>query len=107
MEAKLSKWWINGQPYTCRNARYQTDVTRGKSHGAGHASGSVFDAPLVNTGQYSLWLEYVQDHKYGGDCFWLMWYDGNGRPTIPASGVFDAGQLRSMNAQLAAFIQVP
>lgn len=103
----MSKWWINGQPYTCRNARFQTDVTRGKPHGAAPACGSVFDAPLVNNGGYSLWLEYVEDHKNGGSMFWLMWYDGQGSPTIPASGVFDDGQLRTMNGQLSSFIQVP
>ena len=105
----MSKWWINGQPYTCRNSRFQTDLLNkhGKPHGQGNAVGSVFDAPLVSNGGYSLWLEYVEDHKYGGSMFWLMWYDGNGAPTIPASGVFDLDQLRSMNSQLAAFIQVP
>lgn len=103
----MSKWWIAGQPYTCRNSRFQTDLTRGKPHGAAQARGSVFNAPLVNNGGYSLWLEYVEDHKFGGNMFWLMWYDGNGAPTIPASGVFDETQLRDMNSQLATFIRVP
>jgi hypothetical protein len=105
----MSKWWINGHSYTCRNSRFQTDIVaiHGKPHGPGNAAGSVFDAPLVDNGGYSLWLEYVEDHKYGGNMFWLMWYDAKGVPTIPASGVFDLDQLRSMNSQLAAFIQMP
>lgn len=103
----MSKWWINGQPYTCRNARFQTDVKRGKPHGASPACGSVFAAPLVDNGGYSLWLEYVEDHKNSGSMFWLMWYDGQGSPTIPASGVFDDDQLRAMNGQLSSFIRVP
>jgi hypothetical protein len=39
---------------------------KGRPHGEGNASGSVFDAALVNSGGYSLWFEYVEDHKYGG-----------------------------------------
>lgn len=103
----MSKWWIGGQPYTCRNSRFQTDLSRGKSHGSASATGSVFDTALVGSPDYSLWLEYVEDHKYGGSMFWLMWYDRHGAPTIPLSGVFDLDQLRSMNSQLAAFIKVP
>jgi hypothetical protein len=105
----MSKWWIGQQPFTCRNSRFQTDLKQGsKPHGKAPAIGSVFDADLVNNGGYSLWLEYVEDYKYGvKDIFWLMWYDVNGAPTIPLSGVFNLDQLRSMNAQLAAFITVP
>ena len=105
----MSRWWIANQPYTCRNSRFQTDLSRpgSKPHGIGNALGSVFDAPLVNNGGYTLWLEYVEDHKSGDKCFWLMWYDGRGAPTIPASGVFNEDQLKSMNGQLASFIKVP
>jgi hypothetical protein len=103
----VSKWWIGGSPFTCRNKRFQTDVTKGEPHGAGNARGSVFDDALINNGGYSLWLEHVEDHLHGGDIFWLMWYDQNGAPTIPASGVFDLAELRSMNSRLSAFIQVP
>lgn len=91
----MSKWWISGQSYTCRNGRFQTDLSKGKPHGAGNAVGSVFDAPLINNGGYSLWLEYVVDHKYGDECFWLMWYGGNGTPTIPLSGVFDLDPIEN------------
>jgi hypothetical protein len=60
----------------------------------------------VSNGGYSLWLEYVEDHKYGDwEGFWMMWYDGRGAPTIPLSGVFDLDQLREMNSRLASFIQ--
>lgn len=103
----MSKWWISGMPFTCRNSRFQTDVTKGNAHGLASAMGSVFDVPLINNGANSLWLEYVEDHKYGDSVFWLMWYDGSGKPTIPLSGVFNLSQLQEMNAQLAAFIKVP
>ena len=105
----MSRWWINNQPYTCRNSRFQTDVLRSgaKPHGPGNALGSVFDAPLVDNGGYTLWLEYVEDYKNGNKCFWLMWYDHKGAPTIPASGVFNEDQLRAMNGQLASFIKMP
>ncbi len=66
----MSRWWINGQPYTCRNSRFQTDISHkgSRPHGHGNAAGSVFDAPLVDNGGYSLWLEYVEDHKTAGRC---------------------------------------
>ena len=103
----MSKWWITGQPFTCRNRQFQTDLTKGKPHGTAPARGSVFDVPLVSNGGYTLWLEYVENHKHGGNAFWLMWYDARGVPTIPLSGVADLDQLRSMNSQLASFIQIP
>ncbi len=103
----MSRWWIDGRPYTCRNKRFQTDLSNGEPHGVGNAAGSVFDEPLIESDGYSLWLEYVVDHKFGDKCFWLMWYDVNGEPTIPLSGIFNLDQLREMNSRLASFIQVP
>jgi hypothetical protein len=46
--------------------------------------------------------------KYDGrDVFWFMWYDQRGSATIPASGVFEANDIREMSSCLASFIQVP
>jgi hypothetical protein len=98
---------LNGQAYTCKNVRFWTDTSKGKPHGPGQASGSVFDQPLVSGGGFSLWREHVVDRDGGWEPFWLMWYDANGDPTIPLSGVFDRDQLREMVSRLASFIQVP
>lgn len=88
---------LNGQAFTCSNYRFDTKTNAGKPHGAGQASGSVFDTALVtHPGGYSLWLEHVTDKQGGPDVFWLMWYDQNGDPTIPASGVLDLQQLRDV-----------
>jgi len=66
--------------------------------------GSVFEEPLV-PGDYSLWLEYAVDTKTDSETFWLMWYDADGSPTIPLSGVISAGQVRDMASRLATFIK--
>ncbi|MGU3360333.1 hypothetical protein ACLBWX_08375 [Methylobacterium sp. M6A4_1b] len=99
----MSKWWINGAPYTCENKRFMTNTAKGQPHGSGQAGGSVFPNALVNNG-YSLWLEHVIDKNNNSEAFWLMWYDDKGRPTIPASGVMWPDELRGMIAQLSAFI---
>jgi hypothetical protein len=100
---------LNGIAYTCRNRRYQTNIGRNGSHphGAGQAMGSVFPHWLVNHNGYSLWLEHVFEPTTGAEWFWLMWYDPNGDPTIPLSGVFDAADIQEMVGRLASFIQVP
>lgn len=105
----MSRWWIDGQAFTCRNRRFQTDINNLSSypHGQGHALGSVFAEPLVNNGGYTLWLEHVEDYKRGDKMFWLMWYNVKGVPTIPASGVFDRIDVRKMVGQLSSFIEVP
>ena len=98
---------LNDTPYTCRNSRFWTDITKGKRHGPSQARGSVFDGPLVtNKDGSSLWLEYVEDRDGGWEPFWLMWYDANGNPTIPMSGAFDQSQIQGMVSQLASFIEV-
>lgn len=96
---------LNGQPFTCANKRYQTNVSKGHPHGPGTAKGSVFPQALVNTG-YSLWLEHVLSTD-DEEAFWLMWYDGQGLPTIPMSGVFGASDIQEITRGLASFIQVP
>jgi hypothetical protein len=102
----VSKWWINGMPYTCENSRFMTNINKGHSHGPHAAGGSVFPTPLISHG-YSLWLEHVLDKNDSSEYFWLMWYDAKGTPTIPASGVFGKNELRDITRRLADFIQVP
>jgi len=96
---------LNGQAFTCANRRFQTNISKGHPHGVGNAGGSVFAQALVNSG-YSLWLEYVSG-KDGEEMFWLMWYDPDGSPTIPLSGVFEAPDIQEISRGLASFIQVP
>ena len=74
---------INGTvPYTCENAGYKTNITKGSPHGLNQVRGSVFDHELVAHGSYTLWLEHVTHKASGAETFWLMWYD-SGIPTIP------------------------
>lgn len=75
-------------PFTCENRRYATDLTEGFSHGSAEARGSVLEAPLFDFGDASIWLEHVVERATGEKCYWLMWYDADGRPNIPLSGVF-------------------
>jgi hypothetical protein len=98
---------IDDQPFTCHNARFQTDTEKGKPHGKGQASGSVFPEPLVPGECYSLWLEFVRDIKGGPEAFWLMWYDGEGTPTISVSGVIYADQIKQMTAKLTDWLREP
>lgn len=53
-------------------------------------------SPLLDDGEYSLWLEHVREKRSGEPgLFWLMWYR-NGIPEIPGSSVFherDIGEL--------------
>lgn len=95
--------------FTCRNNRFETNTQRGHPHGRYPARGSVFTEPLLaaeeESGGYSLWLEYVRDHKENDDdYFWLMWYGGDGRPTIPLSGVFRRNDIGEIGRRLASFI---
>jgi hypothetical protein len=97
---------IDDQPFTCHNDRFQTDTEKGKPHGKAQAGGSVFPGPLVPGDYYTLWLEFVRDKKGGPDTLWLMWYDGEGTPTIPMSGVISADQIKQMTAKLTDFIKL-
>jgi hypothetical protein len=103
----MSKWWINGKPFTCRNGRFQTDLRQGHPRGPAQATGSVLPQALLSLPDASLWLEYVEDHKNGGEMFWLMWYDAAGEPTVPSSSVFDTDELQTMIAQLSSFMRPP
>lgn len=81
-------------PFTCENRRYATDLTEGFSHGPNSDTrGSVLETPLFDFGDASIWLEHVVERATGDKCYWLMWYDADGRPTIPLSGVSDRQDL--------------
>ena len=97
---------LNGLNYTCSNNWFETDITKGYSHGQGQASGSVFSKELANNG-YSLWLEHVKDKLHGTDTYWLMWYNASGIPTIPLSGVLDASDIKVIAGRLAEFLTIP
>lgn len=81
-------------PFTCMNKRYMTDVTAGFPHAPrGEARGSVIEGPLFDYEDASIWLEHVVDRETGETCYWLMWYNTDGRPTIPLSGVFGRSEI--------------
>lgn len=90
----------DGEPvrFTCQNARFRTDFGRGENHGAADTSrGSVFGQCLANHEGYTLWLEYVAELKEpNGNYYWLMWYDSEGYPTIPLSGIMSREEVVRM-----------
>lgn len=90
-------------PFSCGNRRYRTNINKGVPHGASPTRGSVFPVALINHG-YSLWLEHVEEIGSGDEVYWLMWYDSNGTPTIPMSGIFDKAELGEMTKQLTGFL---
>src|ERR1700680_3423857 len=92
----------NPVPFSCDNYGFQTDITRGHTHTPSETNGSVVAQPLIRKNDgYTLWLEYVADKRDPqADWFWLMWYDGEGKPTMPMSAVFDRQQLGGMVDQL-------
>lgn len=98
---------LDGNPidFTCINSRYRTNTAIGEPHGdASAARGSVFREPLIEDGEYSLWLEHVVANREPDDrCYWLMWYR-SGRPTIPLSGVFSREHLANMQSLLASLV---
>lgn len=91
--------------FTCRNVGFETDIhhLKGKHHGSSRrAKGSVFASPLKDWGAVSLWLEYVRDRRHPDrEWYWLMWYNKDGRPTIPMSGVFSGADLAKTIGRLA------
>ena len=91
-------------PFSCENWRFRTTLAKGFAHGVSGTRGSVLPAPLV-AGDYSLWLEHVESKQEDGqrDWYWLMWYDPEGNPTIPLSGVLTRDQLCDMVRHLLQF----
>jgi hypothetical protein len=95
----------NPLPFSCRNARYQTNTSKGYSHGTSTTRGSVFDRALLShDDEYSLWLEHVVEIGSGEEVYWLMWYKSSGTPTIPLSGVFSRTELAELVKQLTTFV---
>ena len=90
--------------YSCGNSRYRTNLSKGLAHGNSPTLGSVFDAPLVDHSGYTLWLEHVVDIQSGEEVYWLMWYDPDGVPTIPMSGILNKEELAEMSKQLTSFV---
>lgn len=95
----------NRIPYSCGNRRYRTNVEKGYGHGQfSETLGSVFEEPLIDNDDWTLWLEHVVEIETGAEVYWLMWYSPDGIPTIPLSGVFDRADLARMNSMLAQFV---
>jgi hypothetical protein len=91
--------------FTCENRAYVTNVEKGFPHGASASvRGSVFDGPLILGATHSLWIEHVLEKGTSRECYWLMWYDQQGMPTIPLSAVFDRADLEQMAGRLARFV---
>lgn len=89
-------------PYTCDNRGYRSNTSKGAA--GAQAPASVFDSPLIQLPGASLWLEHVVEKETGDPCYWLMWYDHLGNPTIPLSGVFSKDDLSQMLRRLADFV---
>ena len=90
--------------YTCQNRRFGTDINKGFPHGNySQTLGSVFPEQLMESNGYTLWLEYVFDEN-DENLYWLMWYDSDGKPTIPLSAIFNNDDLGNMITQLTKFI---
>jgi hypothetical protein len=90
-------------PFTCQNAAFKTDTSRGHPHGDGQAAGSVFAGPLANSDGFTLFLEHVTvaDDSAGGVGYWLMWYEPDGTPLLKHSALLDERDLRYMRDQFA------
>ena len=91
--------------FSCENSRFRTNLAKGETHGGQRrVRGSVFPGALIERGGFSLWLEHVEEIETSEEYYWLMWYDAQGRPTIPMSGVFDRSDLAGMLGQLGRFV---
>jgi hypothetical protein len=88
--------------FACENRRFKTNTEMGERHGRNLRRGSVYREPLIDTGGFTLWLEYVTEkQKPDEEWFWLMWYDREGQAQIPASSVFRRDDLKEMIGRLA------
>lgn len=91
--------------FSCKNRRYRTNIAKGVAHSPlSQTLGSVFPAPLIQHNGHSLWLEHVEEIETSTELYWLMWYDSQGLPTIPLSGVFDRVELSAMVSRLTDFV---
>jgi hypothetical protein len=91
--------------YTCENNLYKTDINKGYKHYKKHDyKGCVTETPLLKLkNSNSLWLEYVIDKQSKEKGIWLMWYDKNGYPAIPASAII---YLEHLNEVIKNFISI-
>jgi len=106
-DSRLTDPQGNRIDYSCGNKGFQTNISKGKSHGTTPTLGSVLGYPLVkNQFNQSLWLEHVVETKNptGNEYYWLMWYNDKAQPTIPMSGVFEKSDLEKMLKGLANFV---
>ena len=76
--------------FSCYNYAFRTDIGMGNPHSTyATTRGSVTGQPLVRTIEgATLWLEHVEEVKNPTQkCYWLMWYDPTGIPTIPMNPI--------------------
>ena len=99
---------LNGTPFTCKNARFWTDTSKGHPHGVGQVGGSLFMQPLApGQGGNSLWVEHVVDRDNpGAEIFWMMWHSSSGDPTIAGSSVMSLDEIKQMTRNLADFLSL-
>lgn len=91
--------------FTCRNRRFETNIRKGEPHKPfADTLGSVFPEPLIDHDGYTLWIEHVWEPETDAEYYWLMWYNPEGIPTIPLSGVFDRTDLEAMVSRLARLV---
>jgi hypothetical protein len=90
--------------YTCENNRFKTDISRGHPHGIQGTGGSAYAEAILLSNGWSLWLEHVVEKTNDQEWLWLMWYEPNGRPTIPLSGVFTLSDLEKMVGRLLPLV---
>lgn len=92
-------------PFSCENKRFCTNIRKGFPHQPySQTLGSVLEKPLIDYGDASLWLEHVTDKDCNDYIYWLMWYDSDGRSSIPLSGVFGKRNLETMVERLTRFV---
>lgn len=77
-------------PFTCENSKFRTDLSIPPKNPK--FPGSVTENPIYEDDQILL-LERVENIGNGNKCFWFMWYDYNGIPVMPMSGVIDADDI--------------
>jgi hypothetical protein len=94
---------VEGRPFTCKNARFQTNILKGYPHKkhAPNTNGSVLEEALLELDDgRSLWLEHALDTQDNIEEYWLMWYEKNGVPTIRTSAIFGKEELEKMVGRL-------
>lgn len=95
---------INGTSleFTCENNQFKTDINKGNKHRENHNYlGSVTKEPLYADDENSIWLEHAVNVNNPEDtCYWFMWYNYEGFPTIPLSAVMSIDEIRTVLANV-------